>query len=163
MSLLPQLAKYNATKQSGRRLVEDQTDAVEEWLGYFERTYIGALNWRTGVRRRPVYPHAFWNIREQVLANVPLTTNAADGFNAAMAVSLPRNCTIWTLVVQLRTEENINVIKLRYVALGLQNNSATAPNVGCEQRRQELKQLNSNYPNISLQLFMDSVVDFFNN
>ena len=75
---------------------EDETDA--------ECRPTSALNWRTGVSRRPVYPHASWNTHEQVLANDPLTTNAAEGFNVAIAVSLPRNCTIWTVVVQLRTK-----------------------------------------------------------
>lgn len=40
---------------------EGEGEAVDEWIGYFERTYVGALNWRTGNQKKPLYPHEVWN------------------------------------------------------------------------------------------------------
>ena len=48
------------------------------------------------------------------------------GFNAAFALSLPNNASIWALMQQLRTEEIFNDRKMRDVLMGPQNNVATA-------------------------------------
>jgi len=96
-----------------------------------------------------------------------LTSNAAEGFNAAFALSLPNNASIWALVQQLRTEENSNDRKMRDVLLGPQNNVATATtsrNLGRDQRRIDLKSLVSNYEKkVSIQQYMTVIVDYYNN
>lgn len=145
---------------------EEDAEAVEEWLGYVERTYIGALNWRTGNRKAPMFPHSLWNKYNSVLEDEALTSNSAEGFNAALAMSLPRNCSIWTLIKQLQTEENTNIRKVMDVALGAQNNAATNPstsrNLARAHRRQDLKRLVGNYHSVSLKVYMTSLIDFFN-
>ena len=154
--------RYNELKSE----FEDDTEAVEDWLGYFERTYVGGLNFRTGVRRAPTFAHSLWNKFETVLHDDELTSNAAEGFNNALALSLPRNCSIWTLMQQLRTEENVNIRKVMDAALGPQNNSSTNPNTSrnCfrKQRREELKSIVNNFANVSIKVYMASLVDFFN-
>jgi len=64
---------------------EDNSDQVDLFLEYFEKTWIGALNWRTGARRNPIFPHTVWNKYETILSDDPWTSNAAEGFNAAFA------------------------------------------------------------------------------
>ena len=95
-----------------------------------------------------------------------LTSNAAEGFNAALALSLPKNCTIWTLIKQLQSEENTNIRKLMDVALGAQNNVATnlnsSRNIARDLRREEMKSLVGNFNNVSLNVYMSSLVHFFN-
>lgn len=154
--------RYNQMKPS----FEDDAEAVEEWLGYVERTYIGALNWRTGNRKSPMFAHSIWNKFNVVLEDEALTSNAAEGFNAALALSLPKNCTIWTLIKQLQSEENTNIRKLMDVALGAQNNGATnltsSRNIGRDMRREEMKSLVENFNNVSLNVYMSALVDFFN-
>ncbi|XP_023344961.1 uncharacterized protein LOC111714145 [Eurytemora carolleeae] len=116
---------------------EDNSDQVDLFLEYFEKTWIGPLNWRTGARRNPIFPHAVWNKYETILSDDPLTSNAAEGFNAAFALSLPNNASIWALIQPLRTEENSIDRKMRDVLLGPQNNVATATtsrNLGRDQR-----------------------------
>ena len=146
---------------------EDYSDQVDLFLDYFEKTWIGALNWRTGARRNPIFPHAVWNKYETVLSDEPLTSNAAEGFNAAFALSLPNNASIWALIQQLRTEENSNARKMRDILLGPQNNVATATtsrNLGRDQRRIDLKTLVSNYEKkVSIQQYMNAIVDYYNN
>lgn len=66
--------RYNELKPE----FEDDTEAVEDWLGYFERTYVGGLNFRTGVRRAPTFAHSLWNKFETVLHDDELTSNAGQ-------------------------------------------------------------------------------------
>ena len=154
--------RYNELKPA----FEDEAEAVEDWLGYVERTYIGALNWRTGNRKSPMFAHSLWSKFAVVLENEALTSNSAEGFNAALALSLPRNCSIWTLIKQLQSEENTNIRKLMDVALGAQNNVATnqtsSRNIARDQRREELKSLVGNYNKVTLNVYMSSLIDFFN-
>lgn len=153
---------YNELKPA----FEDEAEAVEDWLGYVERTYIGALNWRTGNRKSPMFAHSLWSKFAVVLEDDALTSNSAEGFNAALALSLPRNCSIWTLIKQLQSEENTNIRKLMDVALGAQNNVATnqtsSRNIARDQRREELKSLVGNYNKVTLKVYMSSLIDFFN-
>ena len=145
---------------------EGENDAVDEWLGYFERAFIGALNWRTGNRKQPMYPHAMWNKNREILSDDATTTNAAEGYNGAIKGSLPRNNTIWTLIKLLRKEESLNMIKLRDVALGKENNVSTAPNtsrnLSKDQRRHDLKNLVAQFESMATNLFMDALIDFYN-
>ena len=102
----------------------------------------------------------------EICSDDTITTNAAEGFNAALAMSLPRNCTIWTLIQQLRTEENTNMRKLRDAALGSQNSSTTANtsrNMKRIERRKNLKSLVQNYASLSTKDYMALLVGFFNN
>ena len=153
-------------KMSGDDAFEGKGEAVDRWLTYFERTYVGALNFCTGNRRAPIYPHVVWNKHNSILNNDASTTNAAEGYNAALKASLPRNNSIWTLIKQLRIEENSNQRKLRDVALGPQNNQSTAPNtsrnLARQQKKEELKQLVSNFSNMPISLFMSSVLNYYN-
>lgn len=156
--------KYEEMSESDA--FEGEDEAVDEWIGYFERTYVGALNWRTGNRKQPLYPHEVWNKNKSILSDDPTTTNSAEGYNNALKSSLPRNNSIWTLLKQLQKEENSNHLKLRDVALGQQNNQSTSPNssrnLARAQRQQDLKGLVSNFANMSTKMWMASVVDFYN-
>ena len=52
------------------------------------------------------------------------------------------------------------------VALGAQNNGATnltsSRNIGRDMRREEMKSLVENFNNVSLNVYMSALVDFFN-
>ena len=113
-----------------------------------------------------MYPYAMWNKNREILSDDATTTNAAEGYNGAIKGSLPRNNTIWTLIKLLRNEENYNMIKLRDVALGKENNVSTAPNSSRnlykDQRRHDLKYLVAQFGSMSTSLFMDSLIDFYN-
>ena len=66
--------------------LEVEDDSVEEWLGYFVRAFIGALNWQTGNRKQPMYPHAMWNKNREVMSVDATTTNAGEGYNGASSL-----------------------------------------------------------------------------
>ena len=87
------------------------------------------------------------------------------GFNTALVMSLPRNCSNWTLLKQLGTEENLNIRKVTDAALGSQNDAATNPNTNrnCarSKQREELRYLVGSFNNVSLKVYMTSLVDFY--
>ena len=157
-------SKYDILKDSLDD--EDAVDAIDSFLEYFEKTWVGSLNWRTKQRRNPMFAYSMWNKYNSVLTDDPLTSNSAEGYNSALSASLPVNCGIWTLIQQLRTEESMNMKKLRDVLSGLQNNLATNPtssrNLGRKQRHTDLKAIVSNYNNVSLDMYMNAIIDFYN-
>ena len=113
-----------------------------------------------------MFAHSLWSKFAVVLEDEALTSNSAEGFNSALALSLPRNCSIWTLIKQLQSEDNTNIRKLMDVALGAQNNVATnqtsSRNIARDQRREELKSLVGNFSKVTLNVYMSSLIDFFN-
>ena len=112
-----------------------------------------------------MFSHSLWNKYTVLMEDEALTSNSAEGFNAALALSMPRNCSIWTLIKQLQSEENTNIRKLMDVALGPQNNGATNQtsrrSMARDQRREELKTLVGNFSNVTLKVYMASLIDFF--
>ena len=63
-------------------LSEDE-DIPEEFLSYFELSYIGVMRGRGSNRRRstPLFPIPMWNIHSRVQNCMPCTNNSVDGFN----------------------------------------------------------------------------------
>ena len=58
------------------------------------------------------------------------------------------------------------MIKLRDVALGKENNVSTAPNtsrnLSRDQRRHDLNSLDAQFESMATNLFMESLIDFYN-
>ena len=126
--------------------------------GYVEQTY-------DGNRKQPMSQHSMWKKYHIDPDDDAMTTNAAEGFNTALTLSIPRNCSVWTLIKQLQTEESSSGKKLMDAALGGQNNQATNPNTSRNirqtQSREQLKHLVSSYHNISIELYISSLIDFY--
>ena len=134
--------------------------AVDDFLGYFERTWIGALNWRTGARKNPLFKHSLWNKFSSILEDDPTTSNSAEGFNQAFSLSLPRNASVWMLAQQLRTEENSVVRKIKDSTVS--TNSNTSRNLGRVQKHIDLQNIVSTYGKTPLKVYMDSILAFYN-
>lgn len=142
---------------------EELEEEVSGFLDYFEKTYIGHLNQRTYIRKKPLFSSGLWNKHQWILTDGDLTNNSAEGFNSALGLSLQKNNTIWFLISQLRQEEAFIRLKLRDESLGAhdaQRNSSRALKV--VERRRNLKSLVTNYPNLSIKEFMESVSSFYN-
>ena len=75
-----------------------------------------------------------------VTPEISMTKYAAEGFNAVPSLLLP--CSILTIAQKLRSEVNLNMIKLRDADLGPQNTVATAnTSRNCDIRCKKLQQL----------------------
>ena len=79
---------------------KEDIETVEDFVTYFEKTWIGANNNITGVRKTPMYKHSYWNKFLAVTEEDVLTSNAAEGYYHALAMSLPKNASIWGLTEQ---------------------------------------------------------------
>jgi len=55
-------------------------EELQDYLDYFNRTWIGPFKPRGG-RRPPKFPIQLWNCRESVLQDQAKTNNNAEGFN----------------------------------------------------------------------------------
>ena len=162
--LLPEVAKLLQDDEYEEEL-GDYVDEIDELLSYVGRVYVGELNERTGIRKRPQYPHIMWNKNGPIKEGSDLTTNSSEGYNKAITTSVPNNAGLWTVIVQIRTEEATNMRKLKDSLLGPQNNTATANttrNKMRDNRRADLERLVSNFENVDLPTFMASVIDFYN-
>ena len=76
-------------------------------------------------------------------------------------LSIPHNASIWSIIKQLKSEESLVQVKLREAAVGAgKDNSARATYQ--KNRRAELKELVSNYENLSKKSYMEYMVANYN-
>ena len=94
-------------------------------ISYLAKSWIGAKNERTGIRRNPVFRHPLWNKVAAFLNEDATTTNCCEGYNHAIKLSIPYNANIFTVIKQLKAEDALVMVKLREAAVGAgQDNSA---------------------------------------
>ena len=89
-------------------------------MEYFEKTWIGAVNPRTGVRRAPKFKIKMWNKYSAILSQQNLTTNSSEGTNSAIKIYVSRNANIWNIMKQIKNEDSLVGLKLRDAAIGYQ-------------------------------------------
>ena len=58
-------------------VARDYNLAIESFIKYFEGTWTGLVNSRTGMRKRPNFEHNVWNKFTAIMANENETTNKA--------------------------------------------------------------------------------------
>lgn len=103
-------------------LSEDE-DVPEEFITYFEYTYIGIFRGRGATRKRtaPPYPISMWNVNARVQSPdiLPRSNNSHEAFNKAMTNTLPRiHPSIWQLIATLKKEEAIAQTKRTHFERG---------------------------------------------
>ena len=136
-------------------------DDLEEFIEYLTKALIGPMNERSGVRRNPIFRHSVWNKVKAIMNEDPTTTNCCEGYNHAIQLSIPHNASIWSIVKQLKAEEALVTVKLREAAVGAgQDNSSRT--TYRRQRRNELKELVTNYSVLSKKRFMDYMIVYYN-
>ena len=117
---------------------------VNDFLDYLEKTWIGALNQRTGQRRNPKFKHELWNKYQAVLDEDPTTTNSSEGYNNAIQLSIPRNANVFSIIKQFITEDSLVEIKLRDAAIGSDPEEGRSRKKDWFQRQEDLKHLVGN-------------------
>ena len=144
---------------------EDYLDEIDNFLIYVESTWIGALNPRTGIRKRPTFSHSMWNKHTTVMDDGFSTTNSCEGYNKAFGLSVNSRSGLWSVISQLQTEEVDCMKKVAESMRGPQNNDATAStsrNNARDARRAELKSIVSNYNNVNREVFMSNIISYHN-
>ena len=110
----------------------------------------------------PRFPLTMWNKYDVVLNDDPTTSNAAEGYNHALGISVPRNASIWTVIETLRTEESSFLRKLHDSVLGAANPDAgKSRTYRRQQRRVDIKNIVKNYGKLSKKQYIYDLIDFF--
>ena len=96
-------------------LTEDES-VPEEFITYFQSTYIGIFRSRGLNRKRstPPFPVDMWNVNARVLSPdiIPRSNNSHEAFNKSMTNSIPRiHPNIWLLITNLKKEETLAQMK----------------------------------------------------
>jgi hypothetical protein len=91
---------------------------MTSFIKYVDSMWIGELNHRTKLRKRPSFPHEMWNKFEATLNGDHKTNNLVEGFNNGFKLSLPPKASDWTVIDRFRTEESWSKLNLQKAALG---------------------------------------------
>ncbi|CAF4347309.1 unnamed protein product, partial [Rotaria magnacalcarata] len=82
-------------------------DDDEDFIDYFEKTWIGAPKKRGVGRKNPLFTIDLWNVYDRVSANLPRSNNSIEGWHNAFAkrVSIAHP-TITKLTDKIRREQS---------------------------------------------------------
>ena len=119
---------------------ENLSEEALDWFEYFTKTYIGAINSRTGVRRAAKIKPERWSQYYTLIQDKPYTTNSVEGFNNAWNGSSALNSTVWVTVDHFKKEETLAMSRWREEATTVQPRLAEADDSGsCRNIKQREK------------------------
>jgi hypothetical protein len=143
---------------------QDWGNNIKDFIRYVDQNWIGERNVRTQIRKRPVYPLNMWNKHEATKLGLHRTNNLCEGFNKVFSLSVTPKATVWALVDRFKEEESKAKKDLAQAAMGQASPEASkSRNIRRELREMEFQALVSNFNSMPLKLFLDSVVNFYNN
>ena len=95
----------------------DNEDIIRDFINYFEDNWIGRPA-RRGGRSAPLFAHALWNCFDAVQHDLPRTNNSVEGWHRGFSELIGANHpTIWKFIDTLKTEQNMNEMKIeQYIA-----------------------------------------------
>ena len=131
------------------------SDEALDWCDYFCKTYIGARNERTGLRREPKIKPVRWSQFYTIIQDKPCTTNSVEGFNSAWNSNSVLNSTVWVTVDHFRKEESIGVSRWREDATFVEKRLADSDDAGTtrqisqREKISKLKNLCLHFPTFS--------------
>ena len=78
--------------------VHNYTESLDQYLTYFEATWIGAVNKRTQVRGKPKFSMDLW-VKYQAVKDgrEDLISNRSEAWNSANKISIPMKPNIWVV------------------------------------------------------------------
>ena len=139
----------------GFETLTEDVDVQDEFLVYFEHTYISAQRGRGSNRRRvdAIFPPRLWNVHERTLTGHPCTNNAAEGFNCAFRQSLTNtHPNLWMLIVAPKKEESLTQTKIVHFKRG-----------DSLSRKKKYKTINERLNNLVQRYKKDDMIDFLRN
>ncbi|CAM4830841.1 unnamed protein product [Rotaria magnacalcarata] len=66
-------------------IADDFDDDADDFLGYFEKTWIGEPKKRGTGRKKPLFTIELWNVYDRTVANLPRSNNSIEGWHNAFA------------------------------------------------------------------------------
>jgi hypothetical protein len=141
---------------------KDYKKELSSFLKYIDRSWIGELNTRTQVQKKPLFPVSLWNKYQPVQVGDALKNNVVEGYNNAFFLSLPARRTDWHIMERFQKEESMSKACLQQAAMG--NMGPDTDKHWALYRRDKAEQLRNlvqNFINMSLKDYLDGVIYFF--
>ena len=152
-----------------------EPDDLEDFVDYFEKTWVGGINKRSGNRKHPKFNHNLWNKHQAIVNEEDLTTNSSEGYNHQLRLSIPKNSNLWKLICHLIKEDSLNAWKIRDAITqstrhgGAGDDHATvSPSTNARsaerlRRREELKNIVRQYQELPIKKWMNMIVAYYDN
>ena len=113
MAFVPQ----NEVQRVFTVLLNNIDQSLNVILDYIEEFYIGMV--RRGQARRPRFPYSMWGVHGRVIADLPRTNNAVEGwhnrFNRHVGC---HHADIWKLIDIIQKEEDLSSVELIHIQQG---------------------------------------------
>ena len=114
------------------------------------------------MRKRPAYPIAMWNKHAATKQGEHKTNNLCEGYNRAFSISVPDNAAVWAIVDLFKAEEATAKQSIIRAARGeVSPEAGKSRSLARIATEEQLLALVNNYHNISLSMFMESMIYFF--
>jgi len=140
---------------------EDYREEIAAFIRYLDRQFIGELNVRTQIRKRPLIPHQQWNMFEAVKSGTARTNNAMEGYNHAFSLSLPKKATVWYLIDRFIAEESLMKKTVLELATGGASHEFNTRTIAQQMHEEELRALVNNLDKMSISLYVEAMVGLF--
>ena len=154
-------------------IVEDQEDvsdaedfmrAIRDFVEYFEGTWIGKFNTRSGKRGSSKFKLAYWNHYECVAeGDGEVTNNYSEAYNSQMKLTIGGSPNLYAILQALKDEEAIGHSKIANVLAG---NDRTDPNPArtkkYEDKKRRIKSIVDQYGKVSLNDYFEALMSHFN-
>ncbi|CAF4796187.1 unnamed protein product, partial [Rotaria sp. Silwood2] len=92
-------------------------DDADEFMYYFEKTWIGECKRRGTGRKRPQFSHELWNVYDRVINDLPRSNNAIEDWHNAfanrVAIAHPTISKLANKIIQEQSKFEIDIEKLR--------------------------------------------------
>jgi hypothetical protein len=142
-------------------------EEIEDFLSYYERTWIGALSGnRAGGRKAPRYAIETWNKYEDILEERPITNNSCEGFNSSWTGSMNKRDSLFVVLEGFLNKESWSQQILREDSMAVGGNKMegnTSRALASVQRRLDLQALVQDFDTMMPRTYLDSIVKFFVN
>ena len=162
--VLPKMPEIDDEDEDDDEEAADYTRAIEEFIQYFENTYLGKVNPRTGLRGQPRFKFEYWNHYDCVVNDSgELTNNKSEAFNSLMKITIPMAPNIFAILQAIKDEDAISEAKFAASLAGNVNSDRNPSRTKryCE-RKDKLRALLVQYNSVSLNKYMEAVMTFFN-
>jgi hypothetical protein len=136
-------------------------EEIEDFLSYYERTWIGALSGnRAGGRKAPRYAIETWNKYEDILEERPITNNSCEGFNSSWTGSMNKRASLF-VVLEGWSQQILREDSMAVGGNKMEGNTSRA--LASVQRRLDLQALVQDFDTMMPRTYLDSTVKFFVN
>ncbi|CAF3395301.1 unnamed protein product [Rotaria socialis] len=129
-------------------IADDFEDEVDDFLGYFEKIWIGKPEKRGTSKKKPLFPIEIWNVYDRAVANLPRSNNSIEGWHNAfekrVAIVHP---TITKLTEKIRREQSKFEVDIAQIRQGQEPKPKKLKYRKLDER---IKRLVDDYENVDL-------------